>query len=63
MHLIALISAELTQNTLGRDNYSMILPKQMQFDIQKPSGGGKISHLITSADDCRLIGAIRVEVP
>lgn len=33
----------------------------MQLDIQKPSGGGKIPHLITTADDRRLIG--RVEFP
>lgn len=29
-------------------------------DIQKPSGGGKISHLITSADDLRLRGDVHV---
>lgn len=35
----------------------------MQYDVQKPSGGRKISHLIMSADDRGLRGAIRVEVP
>ena len=60
IHLIALISAELTQTTLRRDNF-MSLPKQMQLDIQKPRGGGKTPRLIIRADDRRLGG--RVEVP
>lgn len=47
----------LQQPTLRRDTF-MSLPKQMQFDIQIPSEGGKIPHLIMSADDRWL----RVEV-
>lgn len=60
IHLISFISAEQTQSTLRRDNF-MSLPKQMQLDIQKASGDGKIPHLITRADDRRL--GSRVEVP
>lgn len=33
----------------------------MQFDIQKRSEGGKISHLIKSADDRGLRGAVRAD--
>lgn len=40
----------------------MSLQRQMQFDAQRPSGGGKISHLITGGDDRWLRGADRVEV-
>lgn len=35
----------------------------MQFDIQKPSDGGKISDLITSTGDRWLRAPVRAEVP
>lgn len=62
IYLIVLITAELTHRSLRHDNEKSLL-KQMQFDVRKPCGGLKISHLITSADDRWLGGAGRVEVP
>lgn len=56
------ITLILSRTNTEYQNYFMSLQRQMQFDVQRPNRGGKISHLITDTDDRWLRGADRVEV-